>query len=461
MGHLKGDTPGFGFSLDRAKGAYLRRLLESGQEVRVKAVIRSWLYEGSFFLPTGVIPGETDEEIMVFAHAYEFGAEDNASGCATALEAARALNALIQRGQLPRPRRTIRVMMSWECYGSIPWCVDRILERRNVVAGLCLDDLGGKKQLTGGQATLILNAHCQASFTDFMAIEIAEACLPGPDGASYRISDWQGGTDHTVFQDPMFGVPMPWLTEHPARFHHTSLDTMDNIDTQGLHREGVFAATYLYLAANAGAPEGRWLALGTRKLWEQSLSKGQEETALALADASPEAFAEQWLRGHRRLDYLMDRGADAIRSIRRLVPAEELDRVIDEEILQLMSRQEQCADAVDRAARAVISSRKKWPAQMSDDVAASDVEGRVPRRLTPGLVTLCTISDDHRSRLRQAAQDASPMWSPTLIFALYWADGARSIHEIGRLVEQEHGPTDIDLVAYFELLHELGHIAWA
>jgi aminopeptidase YwaD len=176
-GFLKIDTPMFGFTLNREKGAYLRRLLANGGSVRVRATVRSSLYEGRFTLPAGMIRGETDEEVVVYGHTYEYGAEDNASGCAVALEAARTLNKLIQAGKLPRPRRSIRFMMSWECYGSIPWCVERIHEKKNVVAGLCLDDMGGKRVLTGGKPTLVLNSHCAASFTDFAASEIAKACL--------------------------------------------------------------------------------------------------------------------------------------------------------------------------------------------------------------------------------------------------------------------------------------------
>jgi len=53
------------------------------------------------------------------------------------------------------------------------------------------------------------------------------------------------------------------------------------------------------------------------------------------------------------------------------------------------------------------------------------------------------------------------MWSPTLTFALYWADGRRSLAEIRRLVELELGPTEIDLVAYFRFLQGQGLIEWA
>ena len=150
-GFLKTDTPIWGFSLTREKGQYLERLLASGEAVKVRADVSSCLYEGAFTLSTGVIRGESDDEVVVYAHLYEYGAEDNAAGCATVLETARTLQHLIQSGALPRPKRTIRFMMSWECYGSIAWAVQRIYRRRNVVAGLCLDDLGGKRNLTGGE----------------------------------------------------------------------------------------------------------------------------------------------------------------------------------------------------------------------------------------------------------------------------------------------------------------------
>ncbi len=465
-GFLKTDTPMWGFSLTREKGRYLERLLASGASVTVRADVASCLYEGEFTLSTGVIRGESADEVLAYAHAYEYGAEDNAAGCAAALEAARTLQRLIQKGALPRPKRTIRFMMSWECYGSIAWAVQRIYGRRNVVAGLCLDDLGGKQSLTGGAIKLILTPHCQASYTDYLAKELAAECFPSEEGLAYELTPWAGGTDHTVFEDPQFGVPMPWLSEHPARFHHTSLDEMDKIDPHRLGAEGVFAATYLYALANAGESEARWLAEGTCALWEERLASvvAAAQQGMDAAASAAEVHAA-WQDADERLEYLSARGSEAIRSLMRLSRAPGVDGTAVEAAvdgrtgaLESAARQhsEHLRQAAGRRADAlgesVVAERQARPLRPGAE--------RIPRRKVPGLLTLCGIPDAARAELERATHGANPMWSPVLTFGLYWADGTLRIGEIQRRVELEFGPTEIDLGEYFQFLERLGYVEW-
>ena len=459
-GFLKIDTPIFGFSLTREAGAYLRHLLEAGERVVAHADVRSSLYDGSFLLPTGVIPGETDEEVLVYGHAYEYGAEDNAAGCALGLEAARTLSQLIQSGALPRPKRSIRFMMSWECYGSIPWCVERIHNKRNVVAGLCIDDVGGKKALTDGTLRLILDPHCQASFADYAAAAIAEASLDGA-GLPCVIDPWSGGTDHTVFEDPMFGVPMPWLAEHPARFHHTSLDEMPNIDAECLRIEGIFAATYLYFVANASEAEVLWLVRGTGAMWADKLAEATRTSEEAL-DSAPNSntLAMSWRQAADRVHYLADRGCEAIRSAVRLSDAESASDAVAREVGHLGRERAHQLTALNGHVQGIAEERG-WSIETPDrEPLALGNDDRVPRRLVPGMLTLCTIPEDMRPEYDRVTHGQSPMWSATLTFGLYWADGQRTVTEIQRLVEFEFGPTEIVLGEYFGLLVQLGHIEW-
>ena len=455
-GFTLGDTPAFGFSLDRERGAYLRNLLANGEQVVVRATVHSWLYEGAFLVPTGMIRGTSDEEVIAFAHAYEYGAEDNAAGCATLLEAARALNSLIEAGELPRPRRSIRFMMSWECYGSMAWCVERLQERRNVVAGLCVDDVAGKHRLTGGQLRLIANPYCQASCADYAAFAIAEACFSQHEGLSWRMDSWIGGTDHMIFQDPLFDVPMPWLTEHPAKFHHTSLDTLDKIDVQGLHRVALFAATYLYFLANAGESEADWLAEGTWHLWQQRMRDALADEEQRLAQSlSGEELGMRLACATERVAFLAERAHRAIMSVERFggQPGalqghlQEVDRFTDDLAKNL------CQVAESKA------TSEGWRLGQYQEQGAREGERLVPRRLVPGPVTLCGIPSEERAEYARVTGGRNPMWSAELIFALYWADGQRPIADIRRRVELELGPVDVDWVAYFGFLERHGLVS--
>ncbi len=461
-GFLKSDTPISGFSLNREKGEHLRRLLKEGQEVRVRAAVRSWLYEGEILLPTGVIRGKSDEEVLVYAHSYEYGAEDNAAGCAVALEAARTLNSLIEEGRLPRPQRSIRFMMSWECYGSIAWCVRRIAEKKNVMAGLCLDDVGGKRQLTGGQIRVVEDSHCQASYADFAASAIADACFQEEEGFDWQMAPWGTGTDHAVFQDPTFDVPMPWLTEHPARFHHTSLDKMDKIDARSLGMEGIFAATYLYFLATAGDEEARWLAQGTCRMWQDKMSEAEQEAVENLArQESAEALSEIHAQGRERIEYLTDVGREAVLSTKRLCgDGTATDQILREEVGRLTQERDHLLGKLKQEA-ADTANAKGWEVHMPETSTPSREESdRVPRRLVPGLLTLCDLSPEDRPAYEEATDGQNPMWSRPLILALYRADGKHTVREIERLVALELGESERDLLPYFRFLERQGLIEW-
>ena len=107
----------FGFSISQKKGNYLRNLLRQGKKVVVRATIDSRYYtDGSFPYVNGCIRGTGDEEVMIAGHLFEWGANDNSTGCASIIEAMGVLNDLIASGRLPRPRRSIRCWLGQEIY---------------------------------------------------------------------------------------------------------------------------------------------------------------------------------------------------------------------------------------------------------------------------------------------------------------------------------------------------------
>ena len=95
-GFTKSSSPLVGFSIQPRHGAELRSLLARGARVRVRAVVDSRYYSGSYPYVTGVIPGASDEEVLALGHAFELGAQDNATGVAGMLEAAAALTRLMR-----------------------------------------------------------------------------------------------------------------------------------------------------------------------------------------------------------------------------------------------------------------------------------------------------------------------------------------------------------------------------
>ena len=115
----------FGFSISPRNGDFLRELVSKavtkGETVTLHAEVDSRFYDGVSYTVSGLIPGtdKQGEEVFIFGHLYEPGANDNASGCGTILEVAAAINKAIAAGKLPRLRRGLRFAMGFECGGSM------------------------------------------------------------------------------------------------------------------------------------------------------------------------------------------------------------------------------------------------------------------------------------------------------------------------------------------------------
>jgi len=134
----------FGFSVTYEKGAFLKKIFSEGKKIKVSAKVKTRFYNGTADLVTGIIPGTTKkkEEIWIFAHLYEIGAWDNASGSASVVEIGRTLSELIKNKILSRPKRTIRFMLGWECYGLMCYLVSHLRDLDNFIAGITLDSIG-------------------------------------------------------------------------------------------------------------------------------------------------------------------------------------------------------------------------------------------------------------------------------------------------------------------------------
>src|SRR5262249_5577837 len=111
----------FAFMLSPRQSAALRAELARGP-VRLRAHVRAKMVAASFAVVTPPIPGRDAAagEIVLTAHLCHPspGANDNASGSAALLGAARILRAAIAAGELPAPTRTVRFLWAPEIAGS-------------------------------------------------------------------------------------------------------------------------------------------------------------------------------------------------------------------------------------------------------------------------------------------------------------------------------------------------------
>ena len=489
------DVKCFGFVLTPRQGQMLRRLLRDAEEpVRIHARVESRLYDGAFEVVQATIPGETDDEIVVVAHLChpQPSANDNASGAAAAMEAARTLQTLVDKGDLPAPRRTIRCLWLPEMTGTVAYLSGREGELDHLVAGINLDMVGEDQDQTGSSWRVEYPPDAAASFTPDLLALLRDELLglkgvpdvsPSHTGVGgyplYRQAEapFSGGSDHLILSDPMVGVPTPMLIQWPDRFYHTTFDTPDRTDPHSLARSGSLAAAYAYWLATASTEEATWLGYEMVARYKARLTKasrsfvtevlGPPDGPQAQLADDGEALTRAVAGLDRRLAYLLDRQQAALSTLGRLASVECLVAYLQTEAHRATEQELDWAKGFADL-RAAALGLKTLPTLEAPILSAEEQQaaGLVPARQMPGTIPL----RDHLHRLGEkdraawhellkARKDKEHHTLTTL--ALYWADGARSVLDITHLVELETGRRDLELLlAYFLVLQKLDFISF-
>jgi len=308
------EKKGFGFSISPADGRRLRELVRSQSCVKVRAVVRSRLYDGTLPLVTGLLRGETNEEIVLTGHLCEPGANDNSSGCGLGLEAVRTIRALrSQVGAVREPpllKRGVRPVFSFEVRGYQAFLASYPHLRR-LVAGINMDMVGNDLSDARAVANLIFNWPNLPAYTDFLALELMRRLQREDPLFRFRTHEGGGLVDN-LFGEPSVGAPMCVLGAWPDAYYHTSLDRLENISPKAMALFGRVAATFCAFLANAGFAEANWLAqLAVSHAEEQVLAAVR---GLAKAGGDPKAAEE-------KIGRLVRKNIERLRSLRRLVRA--------------------------------------------------------------------------------------------------------------------------------------------
>jgi aminopeptidase YwaD len=280
-GHLDGfaQTKTFAFMISLGVARQLQARLAMGEEIEFDAEIRAHLQEGRYALVTAVIPG-TDpvlaaEEIVFSCHLDHPrpGANDNASGCVSILEAARVLQSLITRGALPPPRRSLRFIWPAEIEGTLIY-LSALDSTAHIKANIHLDMVGGGAEtksvfrISGGpmsQPTFIADVgHEIGHFVNEQtALYASGETVPFPlvsvEGSKNpQLALMEGisiGSDHQIFNESTFGIPGIYLHDWPDRYIHTNFDQAANIDPTKLKRAAFIAALQGWYLANFAADD--------------------------------------------------------------------------------------------------------------------------------------------------------------------------------------------------------------
>lgn len=313
----QGDEPrGWGLVVSPARGEALRARLAAGEALAVEVAIATRRYAARIPLVSALVPGPWPGEVLVTAHLCHPrpGANDNGSGVAAALEAARAVGSLLHDGRLPAGRRSIRFLWMPEFTGTYAWIGRDPARAARTVAALNLDMVGERQDDCGSTQLIERAPHFAGHFADELLARIRHAAqewvetYAGPGHYSMvRAAEvpYSGGSDHAVWLDPAIGVPCPMLIQWPDRYYHSNLDTPERCDPDSLAHAARVAATYAVTIACADAA-------AVRQLLAQGARAARRRLLLALDAAEPAAAA--------RAERL--RGLLALASLQRLAPGD-------------------------------------------------------------------------------------------------------------------------------------------
>ena len=491
----------FGFVLSPRMGQELRDLLKEeksrGGSVRVRADVQSRFYKGRMEVVSAVAPGIGREEVWVLAHLChpQPSANDNASGVAVTLEAARLLTSLLRDGKLPKPKRTIRFLLVPEMIGTAAFLSSHEGMIANVIGAINLDMVGENQDLCRSVWLVEMPPDSSPNFSGVLAARILRRVIPRfrdlTATAQYplvrqAIAHFSAASDHGYLNDPSVGIPCSMLIQWPDKFYHTSEDTVDKVDPQSLAVAATVAATYAYFLAQAGLPEAEWLLQETlsqnkkRVITEAQRSiniayrrasrisrhsEGKEKTRVSLS----EKLTRTLIQANTHVKYRFDVGSQALLSVSRLAPVKyrkrfrrsietagirDLGRIIDQEMRRIKSAMARLASELGVQ---VASSTPRTHRSALERKAAAMVAERVFRG-APWFEHLeRRLGDQERDELWSLRKTHEKSEKSLRGPAIRWVDGRRNLLKVSRLTELETGSADLGyLVKYFEVLESMG-----
>jgi len=437
-GFTRASTPLLSYSVTPRQAKRLRQILATGKKVTVRAVADTRYYEGRYPWVTGVIPGiNPSEEVLVLGHTSEQGAQDNATGVASMVEAVHTISQMISAGKLNRPARSIRILLMPEVYGSLTYVSENAARMNRTVAAMTVDTPAAAYDMAGTEYTFYMNPHVGMSYTDALIQRIAKAYFP--PSRPWHWQEYVTGTDTYLSEPTTGGIPTVWpYSGTGVLTHHNSEDKPETVDLRSLHDLTALVASYLYFNATAGESHVQWLAGITL---DHTLQEMQSTASAALDGLSSGSYALE------RLQYLADRGAQAALTALRVVPNDRKEaaaRSLQPVLSQIRDFQNL------HAARLRSAGAKEAPATPSPEA-----EKIIVRRTRPGSLPMDDLPQD------QWRGYPSGAWDKQVTMALYWCDGKRNLADVIHLTKMETGPTNFDFIGYFRFLREHGYVEFA
>lgn len=462
----------FGFSITKRQGNYLRSLLKQKKRVMLKAIVDAELFRGKLDIVTATIKGKTEpnQEIFLIAHLChpKPSANDNASGSGLLLEIARTIQALIRKGKIPQPKRTIRFLWVPEIYGTVAYLHKHQNLTKRLIAGINLDMVGQDQELCKSTLTLDRTPDSLPSYLNDLLLNLMEEANKlfdpqtgfGPATTfRYRVNAHTGGSDHHEFVDSTIGVPCVMLLQWPDLYYHTSQDTSDKVSASTLKRIGWITTIATLTLANADKEEAYAMAIQTYTSGIARLQTALKEVTQTLLEtknnpehkANSKKLAQTLARTaqqHRnKIEHVARRETQAVKSTEKLASSPELKSLVRRLSKNIATQAKQALKQIRQTLKLIEKTTgTKIPEKPRLTPAEKQASKVIPKRMFKGTLSWETLSrktlspKDYEWYMKITRKDKQ--FNRKLAEILNLADGRRSLQQIINAVSAEYTSTN-------------------
>ena len=216
--HVKGDPRVVVYHVTPRQADYLHERLKQSS-LHVHAVMNARIFDGSIWTVTGRIPGQSPKEIALIAHIYEPFLSDDAIGAASCAEICAMIRRMADEGMVPKPKYTLRVVISMELFGFSEYFARPEVQERTLYA-VSLDGIGTFNTWHEDEkksVNLRLTAGATPFFTDYLYRSYFQR------NPNLLLPETRGNlSDDTFVSDPLIGIPCNWLRTSILPYHHNT-----------------------------------------------------------------------------------------------------------------------------------------------------------------------------------------------------------------------------------------------
>lgn len=459
------DKIGFGFNISKNQGWILKKMLDEGKKVILKAHVEAEYYDSKIEVLAASLPGSVkpEKEVMLIGHLCHPtpSANDNASGSGGMLEMARALKKMVDKGLIEPPKRTIRFLWVPEFNGTVPYIKAHLKRTRNALAVINCDMIGEDLHKTGGTFNITPTPDSLPSYLNDVVVNFTKLAqrlnLRSINGSRnpfcYWVRPFGGGSDHYIFNDGSLKVPSV-MFGHGDTFHHTSLDAPDKVDSSELRRVCFIALGSSYYLAHASSREAKEMArLIARNGLSRLTADYYDSLEKMFETEEPEKLHASYKQVLNVINHSSIREKQAIISTSVFSKEPKVKAEIESFTSNLKTLSSAFKKEADSLYKKICQKRGIKPQKITISAEEEKLKRIVPVRSES---FVCPLQRDYlEEKLGKEVLEKIKLRGLVAYEALNFADRRRSILDITNAVSAEFGPVDSQNVYdFFKILEQ-------